>query len=129
MAYGEFIATVRELGDYDDREEAERVTVAVLRVVRSRMTPEGVDHLAAQLPEPLDALLRGNEGPVESYGVEEFVRRVAEETGGHEITGELDASAVLTTVAGTITGGELNHVLSQLPSGFAPLFGKPDLSD
>ncbi|MFF3342766.1 hypothetical protein [Streptomyces flavidovirens] len=28
-----------------------------------------------------------------------------------------------------ISGGEFNEIISELPSGYAALFGKPDLSD
>jgi uncharacterized protein (DUF2267 family) len=130
MKYGQFIATVRENGDYSGREEAERVTEAVLSVLRDRLTEEGADHLAAQLPEPLDELMRDrDEARAESYGSAEFCRRVAGMTGATERTAEWDADAVLSTLAGTVSGGELNHLLSQLPSGYAPFFGKNDLAD
>lgn len=36
--------------------------------------------------------------------------------------------AVLTTLGEAVTGGQLNHVLTQLTPGYAPLFGKPDLA-
>lgn len=35
---------------------------------------------------------------------------------------------MLSTVADAVSGGELDQLLSQLPSGYAPLFGKPDLA-
>lgn len=35
---------------------------------------------------------------------------------------------MLTTVGEAVTGGRLNQVLSQLPSSYAGLFGKPDLA-
>jgi hypothetical protein len=35
---------------------------------------------------------------------------------------------VLSTLADAISGGELNQLLSQLPSGYATLFGRPGLS-
>jgi uncharacterized protein (DUF2267 family) len=130
LKYGEFIAAVRDTGEYEDREETERVTKAVLGVLGSRITPEGAAHLAAQLPAPLDQAVRdGTKDSPDSFGVEEFYRRVGEATNGHRETAELDASAVLTTVARTVSGGELNQILSQLPSGYAPMFGKNELSD
>lgn len=36
---------------------------------------------------------------------------------------------MLSTVAEAVSGGELNQVLGQLPSGYAVFFGKPGLSD
>jgi uncharacterized protein (DUF2267 family) len=66
--------------------------------------------------------------PPETFGVEEFVRRVAERIGARPGTAEWDASAVLSTIADAVSGGQLNQLLSQLPSGYAPLFGKPELA-
>ncbi|POM23090.1 hypothetical protein BTM25_52960 [Actinomadura rubteroloni] len=130
MKYGQFIKTVRENGEYTDRREAEHVAVSVLEVLRSRMTPEGAAHLAAQLPEPLDDVLLADAPDLPgSFGVDEFCRRVAERTHAAGTSAQMDASVVLSTVAATVSGGELNRVLSQLPSGYAPLFGEHELSD
>jgi uncharacterized protein (DUF2267 family) len=60
--------------------------------------------------------------------VTEFLRRVAAATGAPERAAEWDTSAVPCTLAEAISGGELNHVLTRPPSGFATLFGKPSLS-
>ena len=129
MKYGEFLATVRERGEYDSQDQAEQVTTSVLEVLASRITPGEAEDLAAQLPQPLaEALQPDAQDQPESFGVEEFCARVAERTGGHPQTAEWDASAVLSTVADAVSGGELNQVLTQLPSGYATLFGKPDLS-
>nr|WP_324609600.1 DUF2267 domain-containing protein [Streptomyces sp. NRRL S-340] len=43
-------------------------------------------------------------------------------------TAEWDAGAVLTTVADTVSGGELNQIISRLPSGYAVPFGEADLA-
>jgi uncharacterized protein (DUF2267 family) len=130
MRYDQFIAAVVDRGEYSGREEAEQVARSVLKVLASRITRGEVEDLAAQLPEPLGEALLADRGPAqaESYGVEEFCRRVAELTGGRPRTAEWDASAVLSTVAEAVSGGELNHVLGQLPSAYAALFGKTELS-
>lgn len=126
MNRDEFLAKVRELGEYADRAETERATRAVLGLLGQRLGDEAKD-LAAQLPGDLaDAVL--TEGAAESYGEAEFLRRLASELGATEETARWDASAVLTTVAEAVTGGQLNQILTRLPSGYAELFGKPDLS-
>jgi len=130
MKHDEFLARVRERGEYDDQKEAEQITLAVLGVLSSRITGGEAKDLAAQLPEPLDAPLRDqHSGAAEHFGVKEFLSRVAELTNARPRTAEWDASAVLSTLSDAISGGELNQIISQLPSGYAPLFGKPELSD
>ena len=127
MKAHEFLAHVREQGAYPNQAEAERVTRAVLDLLARRLDPGEVKDLAAQLPGPLQDALQPD-GPPERFGVEEFLRRVAGELGVGVETAKWDASAVLTTVAEAISGGELNQVLTQLPAGYAVLFGKPDLA-
>lgn len=129
MKYDEFVATVRDRGEYPSRDEADQVAAAVLEVLAGRITPGEAEDLAAQLPDPLaEAVRRGGQGPAESYGVQDFCRRVADRTGAQPRTAEWDASAVLSTLADAVSGGELNQLLSQLPSGYAALFGRPGLS-
>jgi uncharacterized protein (DUF2267 family) len=128
VKYDEFVAKVQERGEYADREEAERVTRLVLGVLAERLNPDEADDLAAQLPPAVaTALTTGPHVPV-AFGVHEFLGRVAAGAGATERTAEWDSSAVLCTVAEAVTGGEVNDVLTQLPSGYAVLFGRPGLS-
>jgi uncharacterized protein (DUF2267 family) len=129
MKYDEFLARVRERGDYSSPDEAAKVTRDVLDVLAQRISPGEVKDLASQLPGPLGRHL-ADAAPqqAESFGIQEFSRRVAQRTGRPE-TAERDATAVLSTVADAVTGGELNQIISQLPSGYAALFGKADLAD
>ncbi|MFF4713400.1 DUF2267 domain-containing protein [Streptomyces eurythermus] len=128
MKLVEFLAQVRDRGEYRTQEEAEHISTSVLRVLATRITPEEADDLAAQLPAPLDDVLHTHPERPEALGREEFLRRVAEQTGARPRTAEWDASAVLSTVADAVSGGEVNHLLSQLPTGYAELFGRPDLT-
>lgn len=48
---------------------------------------------------------------------------MAERTGACPRTAEWDANAVLTTVADTFSGGELDQFISRLPPCYAALFG------
>lgn len=130
VKYDEFLARVRERGEYSSQDEARQVTEAVLGVLASRISPGEANDLASQLPGPLQHALTDGEGKqAEKFGIKEFYQRVAQRTGARPRTALWDASAVLTTVADAVSGGELNQVLSQLPSGYAVLFGKADLAD
>ena len=127
MRYDEFLAKVRRHGEYADQAEADRTTRVVLGLLAQRLVEGERRALAAQLPGELqDAVLTA--APQEAFGVEEFLRRVARELSATEETAQWDASAVLTTLAEAVSGGELNQILTQLPAGYAPLFGKPDLA-
>lgn len=129
MKYDGFLARVRERGEYKDQSEAADVTNAVLEVLAQRISPGEVGDLASQLPGPLGQVLV-NAAPQQarSFGIEEFLRRVAERTGARPRTAEWDAGAVLSTLGDAVTGGELNQIISQLPSSYAALFGKADLA-
>ncbi|MEV4680580.1 DUF2267 domain-containing protein [Streptomyces kurssanovii] len=130
MRHDEFLARVRERGEYADQAEAAEITTVVLETLAHRITPGEAKDLSAQLPGALkEALKVDGEQRAESYGVEEFCRRVGERTGARQQTAQWDASAVLSTLADAVSPGELNQIISQLPSGYAVLFGKPDLSD
>lgn len=100
-----------------------------LEVLAQRISPAEVKDLASQLPGPLGQVLDHATQQARSFGIEEFHRRVAERTHARPRTAQWDASAVLTTVADAVTGGELNQIISQLPSSYAVLFGKADLAD
>jgi uncharacterized protein (DUF2267 family) len=128
MRYDEFLAQVRDRGSYADQAEAERVTRSVLDLLGERLAGGEAKDLASQLPAELQEPLLTAADSAEGYGVEEFLRRLAQRLDATEETARWDASAVLTTVADAISGGELNQVLSQLPSTYAELFGKPELA-
>lgn len=127
MRYDEFLAKVREHGEYTDQTEADLATRTVLTLLGRRLVEGERKDLAAQLPAELqDAVLTA--APQETFGVEEFLRRVAQKLSATEETARWDASAVLTTLAEAVSGGEVNQILTQLPAGYAPLFGKADLA-
>lgn len=128
MTHDEFLAKVRERGQYTDRAEAEHVTGVVLGLLGSRLTRGEAEDLASQLPAEMKGLvLEGPEVPG-AVGVEDFVALVAEKLETSKEPARRDAIAVMTTLAESVSGGQLNQVLSQLPSGYAALFGKPELT-
>lgn len=130
MRYDEFLARVRERGEYVSQDEAAQITTAVLQVLAQRLTRGEAKDLAARLPAPLSqTVATDGDRPAESFGVEEFCARIAERTGARPRTALWDASAVLTTLADAVSPGELTQIISQLPSVYAMLFGKAGLSD
>lgn len=125
MRLDAFLSLVRDRGEYHSKDEAEQVSTAVLWVIASRIDPEEAAGLAAELPAPLDDALRLERGRPESFGREEFLRRVAQQTGARPRTAEWDAGAVLSTLAEAVPGDRVERLLAQLPADCADLFGGP----
>ncbi|MBC2867135.1 DUF2267 domain-containing protein [Streptomyces mexicanus] len=128
MTYAEFLATVRDQGGYADAEEARRVATAVIAALGERLPQPTAAHLADQLPAEVGELLADAPDQGRSWGVQEFVHRVAEATGDDEEAARAHAEAVLTTLGHTVSGGELNKLISRLPGGYAEFFGHPELA-
>ncbi|OEV03212.1 DUF2267 domain-containing protein [Streptomyces oceani] len=127
MEHDAFLAAVRERGAYD-QDEARSATVGVLAMLGRRLPPESAEHLADQLPGSLGEILGDAQARSETWGVQEFLARIAQATGVDETSAEEEARAVLSTVGETVSGGELNKVLGRLPAGYAALFGHPELA-
>lgn len=129
MKYDEFLAKVRDRGEYADNQEADQVSGIVLARLGERLATGEAKDVAAQLPVELQPpLLQTEATPPARSGIHEFLCRLAGDLNATEETARWDASAVLTTLAEAITGGQLNQILSQLPAEFAVLFGKPELA-
>ncbi|MDO5493640.1 MAG: DUF2267 domain-containing protein [Nesterenkonia sp.] len=125
MRTDEFIASVSELGGPTDRQEAEKVTHVVLEDLGKRLKGGEPGDLAAQLPEELKAPLTAHDGeqPVDD-DVDTFLRRVADHSGQDVDPDQArrNVQAVLSTIARSISEGEVQALRSQLPAGFGPLF-------
>ncbi|GAB2591322.1 hypothetical protein GCM10027168_25780 [Streptomyces capparidis] len=127
MKYGEMLAAVRDR-DPHAGDDADRITEAVVRTLGNRLAPASAEHLADQLPRELSEILEDSQAAPRTWGVREFVHQVAQSTDADGPTAEQHTRAVLSVIADEVSGGELNKLISQLPSGFAPLFGKPELA-
>ncbi|EST38785.1 hypothetical protein N566_05555 [Streptomycetaceae bacterium MP113-05] len=123
MRDDEFLAHVRDHGEYQDQDQAHTVTRAVLTVLAARVTADEAGDVAAQLPPPLDEPLRNGEGG-ERFDLGEFYRRVDAVLGPRPRTAEWDATAVLSTLPQAISSGAVRHLVTQLPDDFAPLFNR-----
>jgi uncharacterized protein (DUF2267 family) len=53
------------------------------------------------------------------------VHQVATATGTDDDSAHVHARSVLSVLGGTITGGELNKLISQLPAGYTELSATP----
>jgi uncharacterized protein (DUF2267 family) len=103
-----------------DRDEAERATQATLEVLAERLSAGQARDLAAQLPPRVAAWLATSGGP-DPFGLDEFLRRIADRLGLDDPTAERYARAVFAALAEAVTRDELKDMAAELPKDFAPL--------
>lgn len=101
-------------------ERAAALTRAALETLAERLTGGEVLDLAAQLPKPLQQVLKPHPATeaAERFGAAEFVARVAQRAGVDENVARDGVRAVFTTLREAITGGEFDDVVVQLPRDF-----------
>ncbi|MFI9122580.1 DUF2267 domain-containing protein [Streptomyces bikiniensis] len=124
-----FLDQVRERGDHDTPQEAERAARVVLALLGAHLVGDVRAALAARLPETFAVVLLNPLQAAEPLSPERFVRATAAWIeGATERTAAWDVSAVLSVVADA-AGEELTgQMLLQLPPGYDLLFGRPHLS-
>ncbi|GAA2069659.1 hypothetical protein GCM10009801_19670 [Streptomyces albiaxialis] len=126
--YVQMLERVRYDGAYPTREKAEEVTTAVLTALGRRLTGEERVGLAARLPVEAARLFVSSAPEADRLTGWAFVKDLASRTGGTLATTRWDVGSVLGAVA-QLAGPELlDRILAQLPSGYAILFGRPELT-
>ncbi|MER5338151.1 DUF2267 domain-containing protein [Micromonospora sp. NPDC002717] len=101
-------------------EQAVALTRATLETLADRLTGGEVLDLAAQLPKPLQVVMkpRPRTESADRFGAAEFVARVAVRAGIDESAARDAARAVFITLREAITGGEFDDVATQLPRDY-----------
>ncbi|RSS40999.1 DUF2267 domain-containing protein, partial [Streptomyces sp. WAC08241] len=98
-----FLDHVRERGDYDTPEEAERAARVVLALLGAHLVGDVRAALAARLPETFAVVLLNPLQAAEPLSPERFVRATAAWIeGATEQTAAWDVSAVLSVVADAV---------------------------
>jgi uncharacterized protein (DUF2267 family) len=121
-----FLNHVKERGEYDTVQEAERAARVVLALLGAHLVGQVRAQLAARLPEGFALILLNPLQSAEPLPPERFVRATAAWIeGATEQTAAWDVSAVLSTAADAAGDNLLNETLLQLPAGYDLLFGRP----
>ncbi|AQU67159.1 DUF2267 domain-containing protein [Streptomyces niveus] len=127
MTFEGMLETVRYEGAYPTRERAEESVTGVLTALGGQLVGSERSSLAARLPAEAARLL-GDAAPAEPLNGQEFVKELAARTGGTTATTRWDSSTVLTLVGRLVGSDVLGRVLTQLPPGYALLFGRAELT-
>ena len=128
MTFHQMLERVRYEGAYPARELAEDVTRSVLAALGRQLTGDERVDLAARLPAEAALVFTGqipDRQPLTGWG---FVKDLATRTGATPATARWGTGAVL-CVVGQLAGPDLlDRILTQLPSGYALLFGRAELT-
>lgn len=119
MREREIVSAVRDISGLADSDHAADATRGTLSVLGTRLAGAEPGNLAAQLPAGIAEALPAA-GPRQTFGVEEFYRRVADEEGrGCTPDGAREhARAVVAALKTGVSQGEFNDLTAQLPNDF-----------
>ncbi|MFG2660150.1 DUF2267 domain-containing protein [Streptomyces sp. NPDC048425] len=128
MTFEEMLEKVRYEGAYPTRERAAEAVRLVLSGLGRQLTGDERVELAARLPFEAAFILTEQIPAIEPLTGSAFVNELATCTGATPATTRWDTSAVLAVVT-TLAGPDLlTRILDQLPSGYALLFGRAELT-
>ncbi|WP_225834594.1 DUF2267 domain-containing protein [Streptomyces sp. NK08204] len=127
--WSELVEQVRDFGQYPTRAEAERVTRVVLSALGGHVVGDERVDLARALPEEAARVIADQVPATRPLTAQEFVDAVAaRRQGATSATARWDVSSVL-SVLPSLAGDDLvDRILSQLPPGYALLFGRAELT-
>ncbi|MFJ4541731.1 DUF2267 domain-containing protein [Streptomyces tibetensis] len=123
------VDAVRESGLYPTRAKAEQVTRTVLAALGTHVTGDERVDLARALPAEAARLIASQIPATHRLTAARFVDEVASRTpGATSATARWDVSSVLSTLPPLIGDDLVTRILAQLPTGYALLFGRADLT-
>jgi len=101
-------------------ERAVGLTRATLETLAERLTGGEVLDLAAQLPKPLQRILKPHPDTeaADRFGAAEFIARVGQRAGVDGNAARNAVRAVFTTLREAVTGGEFDDVVVQMPRDY-----------
>ena len=120
MRIGTFLEIIEQAAG-TTREEAEKAARATLQTLAERITLGEAEDIAAFLPKELRGVMTSVPEPAESFGLDEFVGRVAEREHVDRDTAYARVRAVFEALAQAVAPGELGDMAAQLSKDYNPL--------
>jgi uncharacterized protein (DUF2267 family) len=128
MTFERMLEQVRHEGAYATRAQAEQAVCAVLAAFGCQLTGDERVELAARLPHEAAVAFTSQipaTEPVTGFG---FVKDLANRTGAGPATTRWDTGTVLRVVAQLAGEDLVTRILARLPTGYALLFGRAELT-
>lgn len=126
--YEQMLEKVRYEGAYPTRERAEEAVRLVVAGLGRELTGEERVDLAARLPWEAARILVEQLPDTQPLTGWAFVKDLAARSGASLATTRWDTGSVLAALAASAGPELLTRILHQLPSGYAPLFGRAELT-
>ncbi|MFY1615880.1 DUF2267 domain-containing protein [Micromonospora sp. WMMD736] len=121
MEYEDFINVVATRAKVST-DQAATLSRATLETLADRISAGQAEDLAYQLPDGLDDHLRKQpplrQEHAQSFGLDEFVRRVADHPAIDRAIADTGVRAVLTTLREAVSRDEFEDAMAQLPNEF-----------
>ena len=127
-AYEHMLEKVRYEGAYPTREKAEEAVRLVLSGLGRQLTGDERVELAARLPVEAARILTAQIPDTQPLTGWAFVKDLAARTGGSLGTTRWDTGSVFCAVAAYAGPDLITRILRRLPSGYALLFGRAELT-
>ncbi|MFI7403827.1 DUF2267 domain-containing protein [Streptomyces sp. NPDC049541] len=127
-AYEQMLEKVRYDGAYPTREKAEQAVRLVLAGLGRQLTGDERVDLAARLPLEAARILTAQIPDTQPLTGWAFVKDLAARTGASLATTRWDTGSVFSAVAAYAGADLVTRILRQLPSGYALLFGRAELT-
>lgn len=123
MDYDRFVGLVQNRARLATTGEAVTATRATLQTLAERIGAAEARHVAAQLPREIGLYLEEAASATgERFSFDEFCQRVARREICDLPIAVFHARCVIETLEEAVSGGEISHVIAQLPEEFVPLF-------
>lgn len=127
-AYEQMLEKVRYEGAYSTRERAEEAIRLVLAGLGRQVTGDERVDLARCLPVEAARVLTAQIPDTQPLTGWAFVKDLATRTGASLATTRWDTGSVFSAVAAYAGSDLITRILRQLPSGYALLFGRAELT-
>jgi uncharacterized protein (DUF2267 family) len=128
MTFEHMLEKVRYEGAYPTRERAEEAVRLVVAGLGRQLTGDERVELAARLPLEAARVLTEQIPDTQPLTGWAFVKDLAARSGATLATTRWDTGSVLATVAALAGPELLTRILRRLPSGYALLFGRAELT-
>ncbi|MCX4750534.1 DUF2267 domain-containing protein [Kitasatospora sp. NBC_01287] len=128
MTWHHLLKQVRDLGRYDTDQEAERVVHAVLATLGGQLIGEERRDLAATVPEPARTTFASQIPLTQPLDAHTFVDTIATTLDTTADAARWHTGAVLAALTNLLGEPLTGRVLTQLPHGYALLYGRADLT-